>query len=46
VLRPLLPATPLPRDKAHAIFARVYADAEKRGTVDAELARDLVRLAS
>lgn len=46
VLRPLLVAHPLTRDKAHMVFARVYADAEKRGQVDAELARDLVRLAA
>lgn len=46
VLRPLLQATPLPRDKAHVVFVRVYGEAEKSGTVDADLARDLVRLAS
>lgn len=40
-----LPA-PLAKDKAHSIFVRVYADAERSGKIDAELARDLVRLAT
>lgn len=46
VLRPLLMRTPLPKAKAHQVFAQVYRDAEQRGSVDAQLAEDLIRLAS
>jgi hypothetical protein len=45
VLRPMLAETPLPKEKAHAVFARVYAMAERTGSVDPEFARDLIRLA-
>lgn len=36
----------LSAEKAHAIFTRVYAEAQKSGTVDSELIRDLIALAT